>query len=407
MISILVTMVIDSPAEHDSLGDEELLGILESWSYWTTDPPASVPRKAAAACTLYREVVNVITGVRRCGKSTLLQQLVRSNGIPPNRAVFVNFEDPRLTRHLDHRLLGRICSVAERALGRPDTFFFDEIQHVSGWQRWINSSLERRREYRFVATGSNSGLLGGELALALTGRHLSTELFPFDLDEFRELVARATIERYLRRGGFPAALTIAEPERLLQQYFQDIVERDVRERVSAKSSRSIMAVAQMVFESVGSETSLRRIAATVQLSPETVNGYLQACEDAYLVFSCPYFAYSEAKRARRNTKFYAVDTGLRRAVTSRAGDDLGKDFENLVYLTLRRKGAEVFFWRGRAEVDFVVKTVNGVRPIQVTFGAPKPRHEAGLREFYATFPHASEALLVTPDSYHELVDLEV
>jgi len=389
------------------LSKKELLKILESWSFWKKTPKKSVPRNAATACVLYPDVVNVITGVRRCGKSTLLQQLMKSNSIHPDNAIFVNFEDPRLTQYLDHPLLEQICVLAEEIEQRPFTFFFDEIQHVANWQKWINSSLERRPKHTFVVTGSNGRLLSGELATSLTGRHLSTELFPFDLNEFQRLHAKGTLRSFMKKGGFPAALKIAEPERLLQQYFHDIIERDVRERVSAKSSRPLMAVAQMVFESVGSETSLRRIAGALQLSPETVSAYLQACEDAYLVFSCPYFAYSEAKRIRRNKKYYAIDTALRRAVTTKIGADRGMDFENLVYLTLRKKTTEVFYWRGKMEVDFVVNTASGVTPLQVTFGKPQERHEKGLREFYEQFPHAAEAIYVTPDTFEELVELEL
>ncbi len=389
------------------LNNEELLEIVESWSFWRRSPPKSVPRNAATSCVLHSDVVNVISGVRRCGKSTLLQQLLQANSIQPESAVFVNFEDPRLAQYQDHRLLEQICSVAEENRDQPITFFLDEIQNVSNWQRWINSSLERRPEHTFVVTGSNSRLLSGEFATTLTGRHLSTELFPFDFREFRRLYPKAALKSYLIKGGFPAVLKIAEPDRLLQQYFHDIIERDVRERVSAKSSRPLLAVAQMVFESVGSETSLRRIAGAVQLSPETVNVYLQACEDAYLLFSCPYFAYSEAKRTRRNKKYYAIDTALRRAVTTKIGSDLGKDFENLVYLTLRKKTTEVFYWRGKAEVDFVVNTASGVTPIQATFSKPRERHEEGLQEFYEQFPHAREAVYVTPDTFEELTELEL
>ena len=389
------------------LTKDELHRILESWSFWKKTSPKSVPRKTATTCVLYPEVVNVITGVRRCGKSTLLQQLMGTNNIHPGNAIFVNFEDPRLTQYLDHPLLEQICELAEEnGQQRPFTFFFDEIQHVANWQKWINSNLEKRPGHTFVVTGSNSRLLSGELATSLTGRHLSTELYPFDLDEFRRLHPKGTLRSFLKRGGFPAALKIAESERLLQQYFHDIIERDVRERVSAKSSRPLMAVAQMVLESVGSETSLRRIAGALHLSPETVSAYLHACEDAYLIFSCPYFAYSQAKRIRRNKKYYAIDTALRRAVTTRGGADLGKDFENLVYLTLRKKTTEVFYWRGKAEVDFVVNTANGVTPLQVTFKKPRERHEAGLREFYEQFPHAGEAITVTPETFEELAEFE-
>jgi predicted AAA+ superfamily ATPase len=124
----------------------------------------------------------------------------------------------------------------------------------------------------------------------------------------------------------------------------------------------------------------------VQLSPETVSHYLQACEDAYLLFSCPYFSYSEAKRARHNRKYYAIDTGLRRAVSTRAGQDLGKDFENLVYLILRRKTADISYWKGKGEVDFVVNTAQGATPIQVTYGEPKLRHDEAIERIARAFP---------------------
>lgn len=156
------------------------------------------------------------------------------------------------------------------------------------------------------------------------------------------------------------------------------------------------------MESVGAELSLRRIAGVVQASPETISHYLQACEDAYLIFSCPYFAYSEAKRLRHNRKYYAVDTGLRRAVSTRSGRDLGKDFENLVYLALRRNTEDICYWKGKGEVDFVITTPRGVTPIQVTWDDPLPRHEDAVEEFYQQFPHANEALYVTRHNFDSL-----
>jgi len=384
------------------LDDAALQQILDDWADWARQPANHVQRKLVEQCVLSPEVVTVVQGVRRCGKSTLLRQLMHSHRIAPNHAVFINFEDPRLVNDLDDALLDRIYRLATTRSSRSLIFFFDEIQNVSLWQKWLNTQLEKGCGHCFVVTGSNSQLLGGELASSLTGRHLRYELFPFDLDEFRHLIPSGTLEHYLRRGGFPAALDFPQPERLLQQYFLDIIEKDIRERLSAKSSRPLLAVAKMVLESVGSELSLRRIAGSVQLSPETVSHYLQACEDAYLIFSCPYFAYSEAKRVRHNRKYYAIDTGLRRVISTTGGQDLGKDFENLVYLLLRRRTAEISYWKGRGEVDFVVNDEHGVTPIQVTYGEPQPRHYKALEEFYQHFPHANEALFVTPDSLDEL-----
>jgi len=389
------------------LDDADLQLILADWKAWSKRPLESVPRAVAGHCLLSPNLVTVIQGVRRCGKSTLLRQLMQTNQIPEEQAVFINFEDPRLIDRLDAGLLDQLYRLSTKSHHGSLTFFLDEIQNVSHWQKWLNTQLEIKSGHRFVVTGSNSQLLGGELASALTGRHLRYELFPSDFEEFCQWVKPGQLEAYIRSGGFPAVLDFPQPEKLLQQYFMDIVEKDIRERVSAKSSRPLQAVAKMVFESVGAELSLRRIAGAVQLSPETVSHYLQACENAYLIFSCPYFAYSEAKRVRHNRKYYAVDTGLRRAIITRAGQDLGKDFENAVYLALRRKTSDISYWKGKGEVDFVVTGTRGVTPIQVSYGPPLARHEQALQEFYGQFPHANEAIVVTPDSFSELATMEI
>ena len=385
------------------LDNDALQQILDDWSAWSQRPASSVPRALVEHCVITPKVVTVIQGVRRCGKSTLLRQLMTAQQITESQAVFINFEDPRLINDLDYPLLDQLYQMTCARNDSVMTFFLDEIQNVANWQKWLNRQLESSSGHRFVITGSNSQLLGGELASSLTGRHLRYELFPFDFAEFQQLVTPGNLEQFIMQGGFPAALDFPEPKSLLQQYFLDIVEKDIRERVSAKSSRPLHAVAKMVLDSVGSELSLRRIAGAVQLSPETVNHYLQACEDAYLIFSCPYFAYSEAKRVRNNRKFYVIDTGLRRAISTQTGADLGKDFENLVYLVLRRQTTAISYWKGKGEVDFVVNTEQGVTPIQVTFGEPKQRHHDALEEFYQQFPHANEAIYVTPDSFSELM----
>ncbi len=388
------------------LAKEILQRILDDWSDWSRRPADTVPRAQVEHCVLTPEIVTVIQGVRRCGKSTLLRQLMTANRIAEDRTVFINFEDPRLVNDLDSALLEQILQLATARGGERLTFFLDEIQNVANWEKWLNTQLEMKNGHCFVVTGSNSQLLGGELASSLTGRHLRHELFPFDFAEFQKWGKPGELEQFIRLGGFPAVLDFPQPEKLLQQYFLDIVEKDIRERVSARSSRPLQAVAKMVLESVGSALSLRRIAGALQLSPETVSHYLQACEDAYLTFSCSYFAYSETKRVRHNRKYYAIDTGLRRAISTRTGQDLGKDFENLVYLALRRKTADISYWKGKGEVDFVVNTTAGVTPIQVTYGEPQRRHDDALEEFFHQFPHANEAVYVTPESFDELLDMK-
>lgn len=391
---------------NQPLTDQEIKSILESWSFWTRPLPTSVPRKLAQQVRVTPDLVTVIQGVRRCGKSTLLQQLLDTNNINPQQAVFVNFEDPRLINYLDYNLLEQIYRHCDATLKGPLLFLFDEIQNVDQWQKWLNMRLQQQSQHSFVITGSNSQLLGGELASSLTGRYLKYELMPFDFDEYKQLEKRGNVNRFLLQGGFPATLKYPEPEKLLQQYFYDIVERDIRERVSAKSSKPLSVLAKIVFESVGSELSLRRLAGVTHLSPETVNLYLQACQDAYLLFSCSYFAFSEAKRQRHNRKYYAIDTGLRGVVSSKTGSDVGKNFENLVYLMLRKQTEKIFYWSGKhGEVDFVVESNRGITPIQVTVEEPLERHHQALEEFYRSFPQAQESVFVTLKSFAKFLQI--
>jgi hypothetical protein len=366
--------------------------VLSDWSYWDKPPPPSVERRALSSITDWTgDLVWVIRGVRRCGKSTLLAQLMRRFSLEPARCFFVNFEDPRLSRELTYHLLDRLVRVATERVPRGERYFFlDEIQNVEGWERWLNLQVERPGANRFVVTGSNASLLGGKLGTALTGRHRTLELFPFDWREYALARPGAGFESYLASGGFPRSLSVPDPKGLLREYFTDIIERDVRRHVSARSSLTLMQLARAIFESAGSETSLRKLAALIDSTADTVRTYVDAFRSAYLVLPCPFFTFSERKRAVRPVKIYPIDLGLRDAVVSTPLPDRGKKLETVAYHALRRKFGEVFYWRGKGEVDFVVLDGTRPLPVQVTWDDPKPRHRAALEEFRSEFPNAGE-----------------
>ncbi len=150
--------------------------------------------------------------------------------------------------------------------------------------------------------------------------------------------------------------------------------------LSDQNLLEVLRVVQMAFESCGSEMSLRRIAAANGISPETAGIYLQAAEDAYLLFACPYF--TSRKQTVRNKKYYPVDPGLRLAVVSSTSSDLGKALENVVFLALKKRYGKVHYWRDRGEVDFVVLRDERALPVQVSREAPKSRHYEALDAFY-------------------------
>ncbi len=299
---------------------------------------------------------------------------------------------------LSYTILDQMVSLAEAntPAHAPCYFFFDEIQNVIGWEKWLHRKLERPQHY-FVLTGSNSCLLSGEFATSLTGRHISLELFPFSYTEYTTQYPEKTLSDYLRSGGFPRPLSYEHPEQLLQEYFNDIIFRDVLKRVKARHADAIKHVAKMAFDSCGSELSYRKIGAVTDLSVDTVKTYLEACEEAYLLFSCPFFSFSEKKRLARQKKYYPIDTGLRYAVTGNTARDTGKSLELLVYLTLKQRYGRVFYWQEihQGEVDFVVMEGDHIIPYQVTWEHMPSRHEQALLRFYAHFPQAGEARLIT------------
>lgn len=371
--------------------------VLSYWSYWVKAPPKTVPRLVQLPEVLDPSLLIAIQGVRRCGKSTLLGQLVKHYRLDRKRCVFVNFEDTRLHGETGPRLLFQIVEYFTRKFDdkEPLYFFFDEIQEVSGWEKWIHTKFERPgREFYFV-TGSNASLLSGELSTSLTGRYRVVELFPFSYQEARRIMPKLDIQTYLAVGGFPKAVEGQGDVALLQQYYRDIVERDITNRVGARSSDKVLAVIQMIFESGGSEISQRKIGGTLGLSADTVGNYISAAESAYIIGSCPFFAYSTKKQRVRNNKYYAIDSGIRRAATGVSDRDLGKDLELAVYWKLKRRFKEVYYWRNNHEVDFVVQLGKDLLPIQVTWSEIKERHEKGLGEFYETFQSSLESIFIT------------
>lgn len=371
--------------------------LLETWSF--VSAPQAWPRVTSIPQPT-NDLVTLITGVRRCGKSTLLSQLADTWRVPQERRHVINFEDPRVIGHLNTDLLEAIYVHCRRTYeSELHYFFFDEIQVVPNWQKWIRLHCDKPKNAVFILTGSNASLLSGELSTVLTGRHRSFELFPLSWAEYRHVFTEATLQQYFNLGGFPRALKEISSTNLLGQYFEDIIEKDIRERLKARSSNDLRRLVKTVFESVGSELSLRRLSAVLKISVDTVSSYLEAAENAYLCFACPFYAYSENQRSHRNKKYYAIDNAMRRAVITPTGKDLGKDLENAVFLELRRKFKSVYYWRGQSEVDFVVESRRGLVPIQVSFDGPKERHHRALEEFFTAFPQAANPAFVTSDSF--------
>lgn len=397
---ILDNIVLDE--QFHMLSEHALKTVLDEWSFHTHQPKHGLTRQVKLPARLQADLVLLIQGVRRSGKSTLLTQLPKHYDLPWTHCYFCNFEDPRLLDCLNFTLLEQIVAQVRRQHKSQEKcyFFFDEIQHVDGWEKWLHVQLERPKNNFFVLTGSNSCLLSGEFATALTGRHITLELFPFSFMEYQALFPEKKLTDYLISGGFPRPLSFEHPYQLLQEYFNDIIYRDVVKRVNARAPDSIKQVVKMAFETCGSELSFRKIGAVTGLSVDTVKSYLEAAEYAYLLFACPYFSFSEKKRLARQKKYYPIDTGLRHAITNTFHRDFGKSLESLIFLQLKKHHENVYSWQepGMGEVDFVAIQGTTITPYQVTWETLEPRHEKALSKFYEHYPQANEAVLITKDN---------
>ncbi|MBI4124771.1 MAG: ATP-binding protein [Deltaproteobacteria bacterium] len=389
------------------LDNSILTHILNHWSYWDKRPPRTILRRLLTeqGPPLSPDLVLVIQGVRRCGKSTLLGQIMEQKRLEPAQCAFINFEDPRLSEDLDYKLLDRIVEMVKekQEANRPYYFFLDEIQEVKNWQKWFHMKLERPGRDVFVITGSNATLLSGELATTLTGRHRTLEMFPFDFKEYKTVKPQNSLENFLDEGGFPRALLDSKPQELLREYFTDIIERDVRRHVSVRNSAALTRLVKAVFEACGSEISQRSLAGMLGVTTDTAGVYLSACEKAYLILPCPYFTFSERQRTARNRKFYPVDLGLRNAIATRTGFDKGKKLETAVFHHLRKNQREVFYWRQKGEVDLVVHDSGEIVPYQVSWEEMQERHKRALEEFYEAFPRARPAVFISRKNAEEFL----
>ncbi len=301
----------------------------------------------------------VLTGVRRCGKSTLQGQVRRSL---KGAAVSVNLEDPRLYG-LGPEDFATVIAVLDEEHPRA-AVYLDEVQEVPEWERLVRALLDAGR--RVCVTGSNASLLGRELGAKLTGRHLSHEVYPFSYREFLEYTgAKAgaeSLEDYLRRGGFAASLRVG-PELgavLLRELLRDVVQRDIVSRHALRAARPLMNLALHLLAHPGQPLSLQALSKGLALPSVAQTGRLvEYLQDAWLLLALPRFSASFKQRVNSPPKYYAVDTGLAAANNPNPTPDLGRKLENAVFLALRRQGVAPAFaaalhdW----ECDFVTPSL--------------------------------------------------
>ncbi len=310
----------------------------------------------------------VIIGVRRSGKSTLLTQIITKHF--KEDYYYLNFEDERLIQFSARDDFDTLYQAYLELYGRHETFFFDEIQNIDGWERFVRRMSDIG--FKFFITGSNARLLSRELATHLTGRHLTSEIYPFSFMEFLEFnktklennfeymaEERAKIKKflfdYIEDGGFPEYLKYKEKD-VLHRLYSDILFRDIVVRYGIREVKAFQEIAGFLMSNISNTISYSRVKNVFDLgSINTAKNFMEYMETSFLMFFVNQFSYSKGIQSASPKKVYCIDTGLRNTVSFRFSQDTGRLAENIVFLELKRRGKEIYYWKGKGEVDFLIR----------------------------------------------------
>ena len=352
-----------------------------------------------------RQVIKVITGVRRCGKSVLLemhQEWLRSQGVPAERIVYVNLEDR------DNRPLRNPDALHSHIKGRLKAdemtyVFVDEVQLCEDFPEVIDSIYIRPNVDVYI-TGSNANLLSHEIATMLSGRYVEIRMLPLSFREFVEMRGGGERSRlyaeYVGGSSFPYAVALIDSPRELEDYLEGIYStillKDIVQRRKIPDPMMLDSVAKFVFDSIGSELSTRRIAGTLtsdgrKSDSRTIERYLDALLESFLIYKAERYDVKGKQLLKTLEKYYVVDPGLRRHLLSGRSQDVGHVLENVVFLELLRRGYKVRIGKvGSLEVDFVAENSNGTEYYQVAATVRESetlrRERAPLQKIHDHYP---------------------
>ena len=367
-----------------------------------------------------KDVIKVITGVRRCGKSTLMEQWktrLQSSGIDPRQIIHINLE------LLENESLLEYHALHDAVLSRcaDDSMHYvllDEVQNVPDFQKAIDS-LQVRRNIDLYITGSNACLLSGTLATLLSGRYVEIRMLPFSFAEYAaahegEASQTRLWSNFLHDGSFPAITMLGDDETLTFDYLDGILNTILVKDVSQRTGSSATALRQLctfIYDNVGNLSSPSSIAKAMtatgnSVSAPTVARYLEGLEAAFLIYPADRYDLRGKRIMKQEKKYYAVDMGLRRILCSNNMRDTGRMLENIVFLELLRREKNVYVGQGpTGEIDFVTNGPSGVKYWQVS---ESTAHEETLRRELSSFEGVRDnypkTLLTLDDSREQSYD---
>lgn len=402
--------------------------ILKRWNTWWVYDNVPKNKKGIVRDEMLNSILKIIkpkeiivlTGVRRSGKSTLIHQVIDNlmAKINPKNILYFNFDEPLKEKNIDAiETVFKTFLELNNPQGRK-YLFFDEIQNIPQWEKWLKKYYDLYGdEIKFIVTGSNSAMLSNELSKLLTGRMLTKKVYPLSFNEFIKFnnleIKDATLQKeeikhyfskYLKIGGFPEVVLEKDPEinnQRLKEYFDSILLRDVITSANIRETAKLTELANYAMTNISSIFSYNNISNAININIHSLKEYLYFLENAYLIFQLKYFSYSikESIMIQKPRKIFCIDNGLRNAVSFKFSKDEGRLAENLVFIELKRREKEPYYWKNKGEVDFVIKNKDqSLTAINVSYtNEIKEREIKSLLEFRKEFRKTKELILLTKD----------
>ena len=330
-----------------------------------------------------QDLIKVVTGIRRCGKSTLFDlfiEYLKKEGIKEEQIIKINLEDPTYQFETYMELYNY---VTEQLKGKEKYYvFLDEVQNVDKFQKAVDG-LYIKKNVDLYITGSNAYLLSGDLATLLSGRYIEIKMLPLSFKEYLSIFDKENVNEqkvfleYMKNGGMPGNITILKNnpndlDKYLDGIFSTIVYKDIMARNNINDKILLESVLKFIFDTIGSPISTKKISDTLisknmKVSNHTVENYITAFLESFLIYKAERFDVKGKNLLAREYKYYVCDTGLRSYLLGKKADsDMGHILENIVYLELLRRGYKVYVGKvDDLEVDFVAENRDGLKYYQV------------------------------------------
>ena len=361
-----------------------------------------------------KQLIKVVTGIRRCGKSTLLeiyQNWLLEHGTEEEQIISINFEDIDFEELTDYRKL--YAYLKERLVpGKMTYIFLDEIQHVEDFPKVVDS-LHIKKNVDIYITGSNAYMLSSEIATLISGRYVQIEMLPLSFKEYMESTGSMAdrgvkYTEYLENSSFPYTLELKEQPDEIRDYleglYNTIVVKDIVSRKRITDTMMLKSVLRFVFDNIGNPLSSKKIADTMtsdgrKIDTKTVEKYLEALTESYIIYQAKRYNIKGKQYLKTLEKYYVVDIGLRYMLLGSRQMDAGHILENVVYLELLRRGYDVYVGKiDSFEVNFVAQNSKGILYYQVALSVRDEKTlERELRPLMAIRDHYPKMILTLDD----------